>query len=106
MSLPYFANTLSIASASRMSALDVRVARAELLLELLRASSAVDASSPKNTRRMSLSMPTTSMPQPGEVRRRFRPIRPADPVMMATLIRVPQWLATIDSIASQFASRP
>ena len=45
---------------------------------------AVDASAPKNSCRMSLSMPTTSRPSPAKCRTASEPIRPADPVTSAT----------------------
>src|SRR5215208_5798922 len=45
----------------------------------------VDASGPKNVRRISLSMPTTSYPRAPKWHAASDPIRPPDPVMIATL---------------------
>src|SRR5215468_10255676 len=44
------------------------------------------ASSPKNWRRMSLSMPTTLSPFPAKNRAASAPMRPAEPVITATAI--------------------
>src|SRR6516165_896633 len=44
------------------------------------------AASPKNSRRMSLSMPTTSSPLAAKNRAASAPIRPAEPVITATAI--------------------
>src|SRR5688572_6140995 len=50
---------------------------------------AVDASSPKNARRISLSIPTTLNPRSQKNRTASEPIRPAEPVTTTTFIVFP-----------------
>ena len=86
MSLPYWAKTDF--DARRVADIDVVVAcSAGTVASSSRRLHSVEASSPKNVRRMLLSMPTTSKPLPLKKRTASAPISPADPVTIATLMR-------------------
>src|SRR4051812_12161775 len=98
-SLAYFAKILDRASRSRMSAEKWVYLFPSRFSSLARLAD-VDASSPKNFRRMSLSIPTTSRPlDSAKNTAASDPIRPADPVTMATLI--PVWFDLVISLESE-----
>ena len=80
---PYSANSASMPVRSRMS-IDACRYRSPRALSSSPTIQAVEESSPKNTRRMSLSMPTTSRPSPAKCSTACDPINPAEPVTTAT----------------------